>query len=275
MTDTTPRGVGLYLRRISERTHGGPQEAAKKAVDHGLKWVSLLFAWQDRDGQANRNIRFNESKLHDYAQAFKEAGLLTYVWGFPRAGWEDEFDDHVKWSLTSDHIDGVMLDPEIFYKWKRSRGASVINRGMRGTREAIDVEVTGSRDWAEYRARKLVRQTVDALKEKHGLGVTSYGIPAYHSNFPWDSFGGYGWGSPQLYSVGKDLVDHGIKQWLEFGWTELLPSVPTFGVNSGRSLEEHLERFDHEAIRGIIAWSWRQTDKSEWRVLEKFADKWG
>ncbi len=270
-----PSGVGMYVRRITKRSHGTPEEAAKKASDHGLKWVSLLCAWQDKRGSQNRDIRYNESSLCDYAQAFKEAGLVTYVWGFPRAGWEDEFCDHVLWATKCDHVDGVMLDPEIFYKWKRKK-PEVVSRGMRGTKEAIEgIEVKGSQDWAEYRARKLCRGTIVQLTEKHGLGITSYGIPAYHSNFPWTTFGGTGWGSPQLYSVGQDLVDIGIKQWIKLGWDVLLPSVPTFGINSGRGLQEHLDRFrDHPSIRGVIAWSWKQTDPAEWRTLERFADVW-
>ena len=126
-------------------------------------------------------------------------------------------------------------------------------------------------------AQRLVDLSLDAMDESLGIGITSYGMAMYHKNFPWSVFGGIGWGSPQLYSVGPDQIDRGIVKWRQHGWEEIIPSVPTFGKTSGAQLHDHLSNFvdGDENVTGFIFWSWRQTSRDEWRILARWADWFG
>ena len=70
------------------------------------------------------------------------------------------------------------------------------------------------------------------------------------------------------------LVDKGIEQWRDRGWSHIVPSVPTFGPKSGAKLHDFLSCFvdGQEEIDGFIVWSWMQTNSDEWRILSRWAE---
>jgi len=234
-----PTGIGLYLRQLDARTHGTPKAAARRARDNGVSFVALLACWQDGKGHRARNVK----RLPAYAEEFATAGVTPWIWGFPKAGLEDLFVERMQ-GASAAPVAGWILDPEASYKRKPKQ------------------------------ARRLVDLTLDSLSERLRLGVTSYGLAKAHPTFPWKTFGGHGWGSPQLYTVGPAHIDQGLAQWRAHGWAHLIPSVPSFGPRSGARLHDYLSNFvdGDEHVAGFVVWSWMQTKSDEWRVLARWAE---
>lgn len=265
----------MYVRILSNRTHGTPKQAATLAAQHRLKTVYLGAVWQDKRGHGTPN---SEAKIVEYAQAFNRAGVDVWLWGFPRVGMEKQYFDSFR-SFTDacgvGVIKGWLHDPEVYYKWRRGARRSRPPSTMRGTRE-YDPSAKPTQDseaLVRQAAKTFVAKCLDAMDEHLNVGVTSYGATHYHPNFPWEEFGGLGFGSPQLYNANKDLIDKGIKSYRKFGWSHILPSTPTFGKKSGVALDQHMADFAaHKATRGFIAWSWVQTSAHEWDVLAQWSD---
>ena len=281
MSREEPRGIGLYIRGLTPRKQGTPKQAAKKAKDNGITFVAIMSAWQDVHKGKERMLHSNgrdAELIKKYADAFAAQGIAVWIWGFPWGGREEAYVermDHVT-QVCDGVIHGWLHDPELGYKWKRGRRAKKIPPGMRGQPEFTGGHVNpkGSRGARQKEAAKLVELSIDCLDEDMGIGITSYGMAKGHPNFPWVEFGGVGWGSPQLYSPGPRDVDRGIRMWRERGWNTLLPSLPTFGKNSGAKLHDHISNFvdGDENVDGFIFWSWRQTQRDEWRILARWAE---
>ena len=269
-----PTGIGSYIRAYNLSRHGTPRQMAKKAADHGLGWVAILAAWQDRRAQHDRSLAYNVGIMPELVAAFDEVDVDPFVWAFPRAGWEDELQAILRAAFAScgDQLMGLLLDPEIYYKFKRG-GTPPRSLGMRSTPEAVDdpTAAHGSEDYTRHYARALIRKCLDVLDERHAIGITSYGLPSWHS-LAWEDLV-CGFGSGQYYRVGRSLCSRGLDEWRAL-WGEdayLLPSVGTFGDHN---LAERLGWFvDEPNVHGAIAWSWKQTNSREWKILESFADK--
>jgi len=275
-----PTGIGVYIRGITQARHGTPKQAAKKARDHGVSFVVIGIAWQDiKKGTGAPYIMYSNGrsgeKIREYATAFKTAGIDVLLWGFPRGGGEEEF--VARFRRVTDVCDGTVsgweFDPEVRYKWATQARPSN-DRTMRGQTEyAKGVTISGRMLDRLDQAGKLCDVALDAMDESLTIGTTSYGIALGHPNFPWQIFGGFGWGSPQLYSVGPVDVTNGVESWRACGWEHIVPSVPLFGKNSGAKLDTHLHRFDECNVSGFIFWSWCQGDKSEWRTIAQWAER--
>jgi hypothetical protein len=275
-----PEGIGIYIRGLNKKKQGTPKAAAKKAKDHGVSFVAIMACWQDEKNGKPRQLNSNgkdPALIQQYADAFLDAGIQPWLWGFPAAGREEQYIDrfaHVT-EVCDNTIAGWIHDPELFYKWKRKSKAKA-DKTMRGQPEYTGkiVEPKGSPAYIKAGAHKLVRLSIDGINESMGLAITSYGMAPGHKNFPWNAFGGVGFGSPQLYSVGPKDIDRGIRAWRNHGWNTIIPSVPAFGKNSGAKMHDHLSNFvdGEENINGFIFWSWRQLQRDEWRVLARWSD---
>jgi len=277
-----PKGIGLYLRALNEQTSGTPKQAAAKAQAHAVSFVTLMTAWQDVDANGKDRMLHSNGRdatiIRAYADAFSDAGIDVWLWGFPRAGGEDEYIArfaHVT-DVCGDTIKGWIHDPEVFFKWGSKVAATATQTGMRGQPEysADAVPLNKTQAWIKTRAGILLEKGRAAGFGDERIGITSYGMAPGHKNFPWDVFGGHGFGSPQLYSVGAQDVDRGIAAWRAHGWRHIVPSVPLYGKNSGAALHEHLSHFvdGAEHIAGFIFWSWQQGSPAEWGILKRWAD---
>jgi len=268
MASLEPVGIGIYTQGLGAMP--APKQAAKLAKDNGISFVAMYAVQQDRfKGQIRTTIINKPDAIRRYAEAFATEGINPWIWGYPWAGCEDEFVERMGEALkASGNTVGVILDPELGYKWKGQQVA--------GQKEADPNASPPTGTEAERRASaaKLVNGVLDLLTEKHDLGVTSYGMSDYHRNFPWREFQA-GWGSPQLYDVMPDQVDHGIAAWRAMGWTHVVPSVPAFGPKSEQNLDDFLECFvdGGEGIAGMIVWSWPSISRAEWRVLARWAER--
>lgn len=247
----TPSGVGIYLRGLGHKSQGTPEQAAKKAADHGVSFVALMAIWQTAKRTLWSNGR-DPALLVRYAEAFRTAGIDVGLWGYPAAGKVDEYLDRLT-AVTEACGRGVISwwlhDPELEFKWSPT---------------------TGPRAFVEAQA---VRLREGAAGSGLRQGVTSFAAIDGHPTLPWRELGGFGFGSPQLYTVGPAEVDHGIARWRKAGWESIVPSVPLYGRNSGAKLHDYLSCFvdGDEEIDGLIFWSWRQGTADEWRVIERWS----
>lgn len=245
-----PRGLGMWVLDISERVMGTPAEAAAKAVEHGLSFVCLAACWQEGAG---KHGVMNAADLVTYGAAFRKAGVLPYVWGYP--GSEPEqiqaFVQHMRIAADAASAVGVVLDPE---------------KAFRGKPAAM---------------RDLLKRTIDSLGEGLGLGFSSYGVPSNMKDFPWAEAGGYGWGSPQCYQARLPQAREGIRQWSAFGWRDLVVSLPTFGANTvdaqGKPDPAKMLMYCSALLEltggAGCFWQWRGTNDAEWRVIKMLAER--
>jgi hypothetical protein len=235
-----PKGVGIYVRNISRRIHGSPDDMAANARLHGVDFVALQCAWQTDDGKEHRDS--NEGDLEDYAAALLAKGVEVGVWGYPHDDPQRiaEFTERCEEAMDQAQASFLLIDPEKPYKGNRDAAAALVG------------------DVVPMCARRGVQ-----------IGVTSYGITSYHRTMPWQELGGVGFGSPQLYSVSKRGIRRGMNEWRAAGWSHLLPSVPAYGTYAGRKLRRRLE--DYGDVPGVIVWSWRQLDGREWQALAAYS----
>lgn len=233
-----PTGVGLYYRALDGRPEVA-RDAAVKAADHGLSFVALAGVWQEATGE--RDIAKTEAEMR-WAFEFKKWDIDVWVWGYPHAGHEARFltvmHDHVKRLGAS----GILLDPEKSYK--------------------NDV----------VHAEKLCEMTVDSLNESLGLGVTTFGNPKALAPAVRKVFASYGWCSPQVYTVEPWMARDLVEEWIKLGGTHMVPSVPTYGPQSGGNLGAYIGAFE-DLCEGVIAWSANSIDDREWKALERWATR--
>lgn len=248
------QGIGIYIRQITQKTYGTPSQAARKCQEHGVSFVSILTVWQEAEAKKTKVLnKPQSSKFREYVQAFKEHDIKVLLWGYPWAGKENGFIIRMQQAMdvVPGLVDGLMLDPELGYKWDKNNKSETVTRGC-----------------ADY----LVESTLDCCNESMDIWVTSHGQPKIHNTLPWNEFT-VSFGSPQFYTVGKNAILAGLKQWHDLGFLELLPSVPAYGKYSGENLENYLRFFPKDLIKGFIVWSWPQMKEVEWKTVERWALK--
>lgn len=235
-----PRGVGMYLRKITREAYGTPAQAAARAADHGLSFVAFPSVWQDERG----HLDLNASRLEEeYAAAMRERRIAVWVWGYPDLGREGPFVRDLVEHARRLRAAGVLPDVEKPYKGEPAA------------------------------TRRLLELVIDSLDEGLGLGVTSYGRLDWHEL---EALEAYGWISPQVYTVTAEAARRAILSWLtdEHGrvreGVHVVPSIPTYGPNSEGQLGAYLGAIE-DLCAGAIAWSWPSTSALEWRTLERWA----
>lgn len=270
----------MYIRAISKKIHRSPAFAAKRAADHGVSFVAIMGAWQQprKDGVVRVGSP-NAKVLNAYVDAFNARGIRVGLWFYPWAGHEEALLEKLRQQCESAPIDFLINDAELGYKWKSKRALQKAAT-MRGVQpEAIPgVGPVGSKAYMQKHAAILakgINELVDQHDMAWGHWFTSYGIAGFHPNLPWDEFSeGVSVASPQLYTATPKMIDRGIREWykhLPDAW--LIPSIGTYGEKSNANMHEHLSCFvdGDEGTDGFIAWSWRQTNASEWDTLKRWA----
>lgn len=280
MTDTRPKGIGVYCRSLTPTTHGTPAQLARRLSSTGCTFVAFLACWQDRSGPGKtiRQVVPPRDTLRAYADACKLAGVDVWLWGFPWIGRESDYMQAMTSAAASisGGVRGFIHDPEVSYRDKSAPRAPLASRGQG---EAVDAapEADGSRTARCAQTLLELDAQARASLRLDPSGITSYGMADWHS-LPWRQLAGDGglWGSPQLYTVTPAQVDAGLASWRDRGFRRLLPSVPTYGPNSGAKLDAHLARFvdggGEPTIDGFLVWSYQQTGREEWATLERWAE---
>lgn len=226
--------LGVYIRGIT-MSYGGSRAVAQKATENRLTFAPIMTIWQEADKTKYVNTR----QLEDYAEALTEVGVEPWIWGYPWVGKEQEFVDRVSWAIETCHgkLRGIVLDPELGYQFKSS-----------------------SPDKSRAGAKRLVDGVLDVMTEATDLCVTSYGAAHIQGRFPWNEFRA-GFGSPQFYTATEPQIRAGMACWKEL-FSEVVPSVPAFGPNSGYNLRRYLDKI--KSVDGYLFWSWPQMGEIEW-----------
>lgn len=263
--------MGIYLRRLKPR--GSPTALAAKAAKHGVTHVQILGAWQEPNASGRvRTSAPNRKVIGEYTSAFAEVGIACGLWFYPWAQHEDRLLDLLHEQSQNGLITSLLNDAELGYKW-RTRSATRAREAVKGR------DPTLPRDTVLEAARRLMdglsRLTCDM---PYGDGFTSYGIPEFHRNFPWDVFTTACFVSPQLYRSTPAFVARGLRSWsaLSEHYSALLPSIGAFGPKSKAAMNEHVQSFlapGVAPIDGFLLWSWMQIDRDEWGIIEKWS-KW-
>lgn len=277
-----PKGFGVYLRDLTKdfRDRWPAAKLAKHLKDHHVKHVYILAFW-DEGGSVFR--RYNRNVGKPYVEAFIKEGITVGIWGFPHPDFVQRYVEMMADTTYNFAPKGGIThwlhDPEL--PWKAKGNPRATDMGLRGQGEAI--KGFGSNKNKEQLSELAIElcqaEAVErAMLKVPGVGITSYGMAKWHP-IPYDVFAGYGWSSPQLYSVNRSNVDLGLSMWADRGSHVFIPSVPVFGPNSDVRLSTHLNAFLDEGtpvdVTGFVVWSFPQMSPMEARTIRSFAEKVG
>lgn len=288
-------GIGVYIRKLLQRRHGTPKQAAKRASDHKISFLPFLGAWQqpNKQGKVVTRVLNKRDVLARYVDACHSKNIVCGLWYYPWAGHEEELVDRLVELSDGLPIQFWLNDAELGFKWKKKLSDKQLAKQFGTNMRAIQPEAIrgtaaeGSKTWVQACARRLMDLVAEARDDGHfGIhGFTSYGIAQFHPNFPWEIFiEAADFVSPQLYKAEAKHVDFGIDNWYERAADPtgvvreragyMVPSIGTYGPKSGANMHDHLSAFvdSNEGVDGFIAWSWMQTNSQEWDVLARWAD---
>lgn len=276
-----PKGIGIYLRDLTKdfRDKWKPAKFAKYLKEHAIRHAYVLAFWDE--GHTFR--KYNHNFAAPYVQAMINEGIEVGIWGFPHPLHADRYVQamaEVSQVLTKNggKISCWLHDPEL--PWKPKGAPRAVDTGLRGQGEAIKGEGTNVNKAAlsELALELCQKEAIErAILKIPGVGITSYGMAKWHP-IPYNIFAGYGWSSPQLYSVNPINVDLGMQMWVDRGSQVLIPSVPVFGPNTESRLSKHLNAFIDQADnqpQGFVVWSFPQMSPMEARILRSFSDRKG
>jgi len=267
-----PTRIGLYLRALKIKTVADARALGKRFSDNGLSWVAIAGPWHDRDGERWMNPPATVQRALDGIAC---CGVGAHVWGYPWWNRVEKFVADMQLACGNGvGLAGWLLDPELGMKDHTADAARLFRRS---------------------------RAALDDLGGPALLGLTSYGLPRGHRNFPFDAFGKPGkagrllecdYGSPQLYDVPTARVLEGLADYAKIGFDEVVPSfgcyrfvkkdpaLPLTGANrraiskTPAELEAHLMDFVHSPVpvRGLIGWAENFVNAGQWKVLARWSD---
>jgi len=214
--------VGVYIRRVLSRIHGGPEELAQRLADLGVSEVIFGAIWQDDAFTARRQIMNSIEVLEEYGLACLAAGMSPGLWGYPAPFIKKTNFISTIGSLLEmqggDLWDLVLTDPEKPYK---------------GHHKEL---VTHSQS-----LRRICQAACTPL------GLTTYGVPRWHDGPRGLEYQHmtdpclYDFVSPQFYVAENSMVTLGLQDWRALADDRREPlqvdsSVPAYGPNSGAAL---------------------------------------
>jgi hypothetical protein len=267
MKTAPPKGIGLYVRRLTRKRHLSPREFAKKCAEYRIQWLALGGPWHDKRGEKFINP---PETIEEYAYALHDVGVSVHIWGYP---WHDRIDmfiEHMS-ACTSEVIQGWLLNPEIGLK-KHPKEASELFKKARASNP--------------YRI----------------LGMSSYGIPQAHKTFPFDAFAEKDmegdpsvecdYGSCQLYAMSRQMIHRGMKSWDRLGFDHVVPSFGNYKwVSRGSGevttknrkavplsaaeLRAHLTDFTVSSVQfdAMVGWAENFVTTAQWKELSKWAKR--
>lgn len=273
-----PKGVGIYVRKISVRRHQNATAFARKCRKHGISWVALGGIWQEgrKDGSVRTGWINKPDVLKAYADALTKQGIDAWVWGYPWMGEEQLFVDR----MMEPGIPRILLDPEL---------GSNPDRASKGAGKAA----------ANKHAELLVSLFAEHAKKPIAVGLSTFGsgyrlkwfplmafAKALAMYFPEHSFIG-----GQTYTD-NDWVDMSIADMAKvadkYGLTAIVPNfgiykwdTPTGKRRKGakavrktpQELRLHLHEFinEGEPVEAVIGWAENFLNDALWEELAKFA----
>lgn len=134
----------------------------------------------------------------------------------------------------------------------------------------IDAEHEYERHPARYRVQWLGEKVVDL---KVPVALTSFGLPLYHTNFPWEDFAGFCQVvMPQIYwrEFRKDPVDaleESLITLRRFGFRKIVPVGQAYGGVTVEEITRFVNACEEAGVPGVAFWEWFQAGEEVFQVL--------
>ena len=241
-----PEGKGMFVRDPGHT--GEPSDMIQTMQDNGIQWVCVQRIWQYEDKEANIS---NGARMVEYAEAVHAAGFGFWLWGYPVPGKHDEFAQVILGAARECLAQGVMIDPEAPYKNTTGEGTKLMLALMPG-----------------------------CIEQQILLGVTSYGAPWYHADFPWREFSTAHFAVPQTYdaenNLGTDYPARSHEAYRDYGYSVIVPASGAWG----KTEEQMTELLENTPTPqgSIIWWDWYNANNSGlWDPIAAFTphrDRW-
>lgn len=185
-----PAGKGMFVRHVK---HGGnPELFAQRCAWMGLRWVMIQAIWQESATGSRRTFISKTAEYPEYGAALRAAGVVPWVFGWPRPEAQQQFVDVCRAALDKlgGGPGGVVINPESpWYRGHREDAARFV---------------------------ELLRATFGTFP----IGMTSFGGgPPNHPPFPWREFAACDFGLPQIYDT-SDRLGEGYPQRSVDWWTK-------------------------------------------------------
>jgi hypothetical protein len=204
----------------------------------GLKWVSILLAWQYIDRPST--VYLNKDMVR-YARAFRKAGIRVWLWAWPvptKAGEIAGLYQSARAGGIKPH--GLILDPEGPYYGKRH-------------------DDHARRDLEVWQALNVP------------LGITSYGGgPPNHPSFAWHVWSRTDFGIPQIYdskhALGAAYPGRAMNSWRAAGWKRLIPAWGASNKHAPDDMRWHIRNTPPEykaAMWWDLYWLMRSRGRRE------------
>lgn len=232
-----PEGKGMFVRELAQT--GEPSDMIQTMEDNGIQWVCVQRIWQYKDKDSSlRNgaaVWAGPSRMVEYAEAVHAAGFGFWLWGYPVPGKHDEFAQVILSAARECLAQGVMIDPEAPYKNTTGEGTKLMLALMPG-----------------------------CIEQQILLGVTSYGAPWYHADFPWREFSTAHFAVPQNYDAENNLgTDYPVKSheaYRDYGYSVIVPASGAWG----KTEEQMTELLENTPTPqgSIIWWDWYNANSS-------------
>ncbi|AKF06094.1 hypothetical protein [Sandaracinus amylolyticus] len=231
-----PRGVGVFLASGDvARMAASPMKLGREAellVAARARWVAIWV--ESPDGAPRRASLATVQRVADGLRGF---GLGVSVWSFPRPGEAARAGQHLGRIATAIGAELAILDVE----------------DPDGAR--------GPLDWEADHARMLVDATIEELRERTMLAVTSYPGRVGHG-LPWGELAA-GIGMPQVYGTADrpQSAAAAVRSWRDVhGAVIPITSLRSPGAQHANvdaaQLRARMSAIALEDVTAIALWSW-------------------
>lgn len=231
-----PAGKGMFVRSL---TGTGTVENMKQYItERGIQWVCVQRLWQYDD--PNDDVYYNGSSWVEYSRAWEETDCELWIWGWPVPNRESEFVEVMANTQRDWKARGIIMDCEVPWYGEGDR-ASILSDMM--------------------------------LEIGCPIGLTSYGAPWYHTNFPLESFSNVDFGIPQIYdsqnSMPENYPTQSVEEWRRAGYERVIPASSAYKTPA--EMEDLLSRTPTPET-AIIWWDWYNANLAagRWDVIGQY-----
>ena len=245
-TGWAPSGRGMFIQSMN--TVDGVDEVDRVVSSVGLKWVCVQAHWQYEGAKSSNTYNWPDSfglpksygctsNARAVVDRFLNLGVTVIPFSYPVPGKHEEVVKILKDFAEVWESPTVVIDPEA--EWYRQPDeANELAAVMRASFES----------W----------------------GVTSYGAPWYHRDFPFASFQSASYAMPQTYGVSTFGTTEGYgrarDEWHEYGYSRLIGLYGTYDKTDSqmRQILNVCASFKPPATAG---WKWGTTSDPEWEHI--------
>ena len=247
----------MFLQGSLNSEASDPAAMATKFRETGLSWIAICQAWSTATTTRARN---SLEELSTYVDAIRNevpsAGV--YIWGYPHPNQTNDFVRILIDAAEATNADGLIIDPEITYKWN--------NASERNRIRANAINLMGE-------LRNI------AINLNVSIGVTSYGRAQFHRNMPWNEFAnGADYGMPQIYEFRRDgsatfpenYPTLCMDDWIERGFEILIPLSAAYDRTAAETVDLLSRTPTPNAAIGWFRWATADDRPGIWDTIRDY-----